>query len=203
MAAAAGVIFQPQNNDDNFVHITNPNDIIKLLAHHWSAVFAKKQGNKFLSKSLLKGYTEHVVWNWNLSRPPDSSTIDAAIMNSKNSSPGVDNIGNLVWKFGPPQFRSYLYSCLDSHLSGAPAPMHFNDGLWAFLPKGEQEDDGSTGPGFVERMPSETRPLTMKNTDNKIIAAAVTYASIPTFKDTVNSTQQGFVPELCGKCCAT
>ena len=60
--------------------------------------------------------------------------------------------------------------------------MHFNDGLWAFLPKGEQEDDGSTGPGFVERLPSETRSLTMKNTDNKLIAAAVTYASIPTFK---------------------
>ena len=96
VATAAGVIFQPQNNDDNFVHITNPNDIIKLLAHHWSAVFAKKQGNIFLSKSLLKGYSEHVVWNWNLSRPPDSSTIDAAIMNSKNSSPGVDNIGNFV-----------------------------------------------------------------------------------------------------------
>ena len=115
-------------------------------------------------------------------------------MNSKNSSPGVDNIGNLVWKFGPPQFRSYLYSCLDSHLSGAPAPMHFNDGLWAFLPKREQEDDGSTGPGFVERLQSETRPLTMKNTDNKLIAAAVTYASIPTFKETVNSIQQGFVP---------
>ena len=34
----------------------------------------------------------------------------------------------------------------------------------------------------------------MKNTDNKLIAAAVTYASIPTFKDTVNSIQQGFVP---------
>ena len=65
--------------------------------------------------------------------------------------------------------------------------MHFNDGLWAFLPKGEQEDDGSTGPGFVERLPSETRPLTTKDTDNELIAAAVTYASLPTFKDSVNS----------------
>ena len=71
--------------------------------------------------------------------------------------------------------------------------MHFNDGLLAFLPKGEQEDDGSNGPGFAERLLSETRPLTMKNTDNKLIAATVTYASIPTFKDTVNSIQQGVV----------
>ena len=82
--------------------------------------------------------------------------------------------------------------------------MHFNDGLWAFLPKGEQEDDGSSGPGFVERMPSETRPLTMKNTDNKLIAAAVTYATIPTFKDTVNNILQGFVParNFVGSCAA-
>ena len=34
----------------------------------------------------------------------------------------------------------------------------------------------------------------MKNTDNNLIAAAVTYASIPIFKDTVNSIQQGFAP---------
>ena len=34
----------------------------------------------------------------------------------------------------------------------------------------------------------------MKNTDNKIIASALTYATIPTFKDTVNNIQQGFVP---------
>ena len=115
-------------------------------------------------------------------------------MNSKNSSPGVDNISNVVWKCGPPQVRSYSYSCLDSHLAAAPTPKRFNDGLWAFLPKGEQEDDGSSGPGFVERMPGETRPLTMKNTDNKLIAAAVTYATIPTFKATVNPIQQGFVP---------
>ena len=77
---------------------------------------------------------------------------------------------------------------------GGPPPAHFNDGLWAFLPKGEQEEDGTSGPGFVERMPGETRPLTMKNTDNKLVAAAVTYASIPTFKNTINSIQQGFVP---------
>ena len=115
-------------------------------------------------------------------------------MISRNSSPRVDIIGNLVWEFGPPQFRSYLYNCLNSHLFGAPAPLHSNDGLLAFLPEGGQEDDGSAGPGFVERVPSETRPLTMKNTDNKLIAAAVTYAAIPTFKDTVNIIQQGFVP---------
>ena len=147
-----------------------------------------------MSTALLTKYSEQVVWNWNLSPPPDSRTIDAAIMNSKNSSPGVDNISNMVWKCGPPQFRSYLYNCLESHLAGAPTPKRFNDGLWAFLPKGEQEDDGSSGPGFVERQPGETRPLTMKNTDNKLIAAAVTYATIPTFKDTVNPIQQGFVP---------
>ena len=70
VAIAAKVAFQPQNNDDNFVHCTNPNDILKLLAHHWSAVFAKKKGNLLLANSLLKGYTEQVVWNWNLSQPP-------------------------------------------------------------------------------------------------------------------------------------
>ena len=34
----------------------------------------------------------------------------------------------------------------------------------------------------------------MKSTDNKLIAAAVTYAAIPTFRDTVNNIEQGFLP---------
>ena len=42
VATAAGAIFQPQIIDHNFVHCTNPNDILKLLAYHWSGVFAKK-----------------------------------------------------------------------------------------------------------------------------------------------------------------
>ena len=47
VATAAGVIFLPQNNDDNFVLRTDPNDIFKLLGYHWSAVSAKKKGNDF------------------------------------------------------------------------------------------------------------------------------------------------------------
>ena len=130
MASAAGVYIDPNiisgTTDDNsgttddYVHCTHPSGILKLLAHHCSAVFCEEKDNTFLSWGLLKGYCMHVVWNWNLSQPPDSRTIDAAIMNSRTSSPGIDNIGNLVWKFSPPQFRSYLYNCLNSHLSRAP-----------------------------------------------------------------------------------
>ena len=98
-----------------------------------------------------------------------------------------------IW-FGssaPPNSVPIYTAALDSHLEAAPAPCHFNDGLLAFLPKGAHGDDGSGGPGLVGRMPGETRPLTMKNIDNKVIAAAVTYASIPTFQASI---QQGFVP---------
>ena len=92
MASAAGVLLEPKffsgNTDeytgatddntgatdagftDEYVHCTNPSDILKLLAHHWSAVFAKKRGNNFLSWGLLREYCKHVVWNWNLSQPP-------------------------------------------------------------------------------------------------------------------------------------
>ena len=47
VASAAGLIFQPQFNDDNYAHWTNPNDFFKLLAYHWSAFFAKEMAIVF------------------------------------------------------------------------------------------------------------------------------------------------------------
>lgn len=69
VAFAAGVFFQPQSNDDNYVDCWNCDDIFKFLAYHWSAVSAKKKGNDSLAKSLLKGYSKAVVWNWSSPLP--------------------------------------------------------------------------------------------------------------------------------------
>ncbi len=50
--------------------------------------------------------------------------------------------------------------------TGEAAPS-FNDTSMAFLPKGEKPDDSF----MVSRLPEDTRPLGLKNTDNKLIGA--------------------------------
>ena len=51
--------------------------------------------------------------------------------------------------------------------SGLSPPIHFNKNVNVFIPKGENEDDAVE----VIREATETRPLGLKSTDNKIIGA--------------------------------
>ena len=55
-------------------------------------------------------------------------------------------------------------------MSGRLPPKGFNNNLGIFLPKGTEDDDTTAS---VKRSRDCTRPLGLKNTDNKTIAAAV------------------------------
>ena len=59
-----------------------------------------------------------------------------------------------------------------------------------FITKGEDEEDDN----LVSRFPSETRPLTLKNDDNKIIAATLNQSAKSVLKQGACWIQRGFVP---------
>ncbi len=61
--------------------------------------------------------------------------------------------------------------------NGDPPPIGFNDMLGIFLPKGAADDDTKS---CVKRSAENTRPLGLKNTDNKTVAAVVNRAFTPT-----------------------
>jgi hypothetical protein len=65
----------------------------------------------------------------------------------------------------------------------------FNDVLQFFAAKGDEELDHVE----VLRSPCDTRPLGMKNTDNKTIAACVNSAMKLPIKDGANKLQNGFI----------
>ena len=57
-------------------------------------------------------------------------------------------------------------------------------------PKGELEGDAVQ----IIREPLDTRPLSLKNADNKICAAVVNRSIAPVIKSGTHSTQNGCVP---------
>ena len=57
-------------------------------------------------------------------------------------------------------------------MSGKGKPKGFNLSLSAFPEKGEQEDDTREE---VTRDPADTRPLSLKNCDNKTLAGVVNF----------------------------
>eukprot|EP00959_Pyramimonas_sp_CCMP1952_P169169 3534130-Pyramimonas_sp.AAC.1 len=78
---------------------------------------------------------------------------------------------------------------MEEMASGRRPPEHFNDCRLAFLPKGDEPSD------LVDctRSPECTRPLTLKNSDSKGVAAAVNlYLAGVVARDT-HGVQKGFV----------
>ena len=76
------------------------------------------------------------------------------------------------------------------HLScGLRMPIDFNDGISIFPPKGEEAGDDVD---FI-RDPGNTRPLTLKNTDNKLIATVTNTKIKSTLSTKSNAIQQGFI----------
>ena len=66
----------------------------------------------------------------------------------------------------------------------------FNDLLGVFLPKGSTDEDTAKS---AKRSAENTRPLGLKNTDNKVVAAVTNRSITPTIATNSDKSQNGFV----------
>ena len=66
----------------------------------------------------------------------------------------------------------------------------WNDSLTVYLPKGEEAEDI---PHFVVRAINDTRPLALKNTDNKLVCSSINYTTKPVLTRSISDLQRGFV----------
>jgi len=74
-------------------------------------------------------------------------------------------------------------------LTGFLMPLEFNSSLSVFAPKGTDKDDTAY---CCTREPSETRPLALKNSDNKTICAVVNRSLKYVAAKFLNHVQRGF-----------
>eukprot|EP00959_Pyramimonas_sp_CCMP1952_P394672 8269132-Pyramimonas_sp.AAC.1 len=112
------------------------------------------------------------------------------VLRKKDSCPGVDGIPYSVWKAGGGIAIDALYQLYLSGLQFGSFPAEFNSSLAAFLPKGDIE---VTQPGQV-KPPASTRPLTLSNTDNKLLASAYSAPLRQIASEVVHHSQAGFLP---------
>jgi hypothetical protein len=66
----------------------------------------------------------------------------------------------------------------------------FNDLLGVFLPKGSTDEDTAKS---AKRSAENTRPLSLKNTDNKIVAAVTNRSITPIIATNSDKSRNGFV----------
>ncbi len=85
---------------------------------------------------------------------------------------------------------STLHAACAWQLRGLAMPITFNDNLSVFPPKGDSPNDVNE----IVRSPMDTRPLSLKNEDNKIIASVVNDLLKKCIATRAGRLQRGFVP---------
>lgn len=114
--------------------------------------------------------------------------FEAMIARMVDSAPGPDGLPYAVWRCSPEPFRKLLYAMYCAWLDGAALSDGFNHAYLALIAKGDDEQDAD----LVSRAPEDTRPLSLSNTDAKILAAAVKEACEEPVSSWACGVQRGF-----------
>ena len=124
---------------------------------------------------------------------PQQSTMLKFLKRAKASAPGPDGIPYAAWFASGSYGTAALYLAMRVMMDGKKPPPGFNNSLGIFLPKGTADDDTL---GSVKRIAENTRPLGLKTTDNKTIAAAINHTISGAIAHWADPQQNGFI---CGR----
>ena len=171
--------------------IREPSSISSLLASSWSEVFSSGTFDHARAESFLDLHATGYIGTGD-SPPPTLREIQKFIRKVKHSAPGPDGFPYAAWNDQHEWGANTLFLFCLYLIGGSLPPLWFNESLTVFLIKGEEDEDLISGP---VREAFQTRPLGLKNTDNKIITAVCTQQLRGAMQLSTHRTQNGFVPE--------
>ena len=161
------------------------NAACEAVRNHWSRVHADPslQPENFQRfASFVQKCPDDIPWD--LTR----EEFDERVGRAKFSSPGPDGICYLAWARAGSTARSVLWELYERWRDTGTLPQGFNHGFLALLPKGQEMAET---PGM--RSPDAIRPLTLSNTDSKILAGALNKGLSAVATRCVHPDQNGFV----------
>ena len=171
------------------------------LRGHWRQVFA----DKGLSQALATRWLHEEAGRDRARKLPHRSSdrwkvtqedMRQAIRLSPSSSPGPDGIPFAAWRAISDIAVPLLQAVYEQLAAGGADEAHaadirkFNEGLMVFLPKDPSGVDVHGCPMFL---PADTRPLSIGNADNRLIASAVQHRIEPILGRWVTKEQRGFI----------
>ena len=175
------------------VRSVSPDHYFKAFAGVWAKVFQPNSIDLEAAQEVLGSYLQHKKWDWSKLIHPTLEIVEFVLEHLKSTAPGLDGISNMAWKFGGKFMAPYVLGLVDSFCEDEELPTDINDGLMVFIDKLKDETSLSAQPKVVFRHPSETRPLTLKQGDNKHVAATLNFCISPAIVDGAIDTQRGFV----------
>jgi exonuclease III len=190
---------------------TEPVAMADALRSHWGPTFAARaidgdMLNAWLQEVYPDGGSGYAVSGlpcptsdaWRV----DRESIEKAVTISSDSMPGPDGIPYVAWRcLGPLGIDILLDAAstlaspdgprLMQNANGASSDDHeFNLGILCCLPKKASGNDPTVGHYHAAE---NTRPLSIVNTDNRLIANAYGLKWEPVFNTWISQYQQGFL----------
>jgi len=199
--------------DDNGVHHTSPPAMAGSLKNHWGEVFGPAGCNTDLLKdwlSTLFPRDEQGGWNTSLLEANNADWkvrrkhVKNAIKFAKCGMPGPDGISAQAYKSLGDLAVDVLFDVYKTLASDqaigelvaayeglSPEQTHdFNVSILCLLPKKPTGVDESFGTYYH---PKDTRPLSISNVDNRLLASAARLAWEPVLERWVSKFQRGFL----------
>ena len=167
----------------------------KMLTEYWGDVLTNKPVDNSLLASWLRDLTQKM--------PPPSDpwwtlTVDnvlEALHRCHETAPGPDGIPYGAFKKLGKYAASFLFDAaedLQDPDMQAAVPPDFNYAFLCCLPKVASRTDATHGDVHA---PSRTRPLSVVDTDNRLIANAYRLLLEPVVNKFVSEMQRGFLPD--------
>ena len=157
------------------------------VSRYWGGIFAHKPISAELTEAFLSSWAKPLPKaEW---RVPQEE-FESLLRKLSDSACGPDGIPFSAWARSPPIVRHLLYLAYASWLGSHPLMPNANLAFLALLPKGDHTDDQLHG---VHRKASETRPLSLSNTDVKIFASALRVVLERAVREWAHAAQRGFI----------
>jgi len=156
------------------------------LGEEWQKTFDEKVFEESEARAFLNELGD--IGCYRNTPEPDIFTYYKVTNNRNKTAPGPDGLPYAAW-----QHKHAAPTLLEADIelrNGKPAPNGFNDSGCVFGAKGDDERDAVE----VIRTAAKTRPLALKNCDNKMIMSANVKAVQPQYMSITHCAQNGFVP---------
>ena len=150
----------------------------QIAKDYWGKIWAQPEGP---SEDELEDYCQAGNFAQASVPCPGQDTIFQALRDSGNSSPGPDGIPFSALRALATFFAPIAAAIVQALADGVTPPSGFNHGYLYLLPK----------KGI--HTPADTRPITVTNTDNRIIASAVVLSVTEIVDARLDNAQQGFI----------
>jgi ribonuclease HI len=167
--------------DENNGCTSDPQTMTKITKKYWGAHFRKK----FLRTRNIKRFLRrHYPGKYITEQPRtlDLETMKLIILESGDTAPGPNNIPFAAYRKMVDLAAPIFLKVITALQNGTLPPLSFNDAIFHLLPK--------KGTGWV----ADTRPLSVSNTYNRIIASAIKWAIQPSLLGLLHRNQVGFWP---------